>query len=170
MRGQAETARPCRGDAPRWQCRWRNGPYRRRAFDPGRAHLFLLRWHRTGESRNHAVIDDGITDCIKTSQRNAVPRPGILRNQEFFDFIVNDIVSPDFGRCFDMLTRLQLPQMNKFPNDRSVLILDNCAIHKSEYLREIIEAQGFSHTSLLVNLLICSRLCPSVSSAILAGF
>jgi hypothetical protein len=95
---------------------------------------------------------------------------GSVDGDEFFDFIVNDIVSPDFGRCFDMLTRLQLPQMNKFPNDRSVLILDNCAIHKSEYLREIIEAQGFFHTSLLVNLLICSRLCPSVSSTILAGF
>jgi transposase len=32
--------------------------------------------------------------------------------------------------------------MNAFPNDNSVLILDNCAIHKSAYLREMVEAQG----------------------------
>lgn len=34
--------------------------------------------------------------------------------------------------------------MNRFPNDRSVLIMDNCAIHKSDYLRELVEAQGLS--------------------------
>jgi len=32
--------------------------------------------------------------------------------------------------------------MNRYPQDRSVLILDNCAIHKSTYLREMVEAQG----------------------------
>ncbi|KAF8234700.1 hypothetical protein L208DRAFT_1547145 [Tricholoma matsutake] len=31
--------------------------------------------------------------------------------------------------------------MNPFPQDRSVLILDNCAIHKSELLHEVVEAQ-----------------------------
>jgi len=36
--------------------------------------------------------------------------------------------------------------MNPYPQDRSVLILDNCAIHKSEYLREMVEAQGLSDT------------------------
>ncbi|KAF8220664.1 hypothetical protein L208DRAFT_1066892, partial [Tricholoma matsutake] len=51
--------------------------------------------------------------------------PGSVDGDEFFDFIVNDI----------------LPQMNPFPQDRSVLILDNCAIHKSELLREVVEAQ-----------------------------
>ena len=32
--------------------------------------------------------------------------------------------------------------MNPYPGPQSVLILDNCKIHKSEILREIIEAQG----------------------------
>jgi transposase len=32
--------------------------------------------------------------------------------------------------------------MNPYPGDRSVLILDNCAIHKSRFLREAIEDQG----------------------------
>lgn len=34
--------------------------------------------------------------------------------------------------------------MNPYPQDRSVLILDNCSIHKSEALREVVEAQGES--------------------------
>lgn len=32
--------------------------------------------------------------------------------------------------------------MNPFPQDRSVLILDNCSIHKSEVLRELVEEKG----------------------------
>jgi transposase len=32
--------------------------------------------------------------------------------------------------------------MNPYPQNRSVLILDNCAIHKSAALREVVEAQG----------------------------
>lgn len=32
--------------------------------------------------------------------------------------------------------------MNPYPQDRSILILDNCAIHKSELLREVVEAQS----------------------------
>lgn len=29
--------------------------------------------------------------------------------------------------------------MNAFPRDKSVLVLDNCAIHKTNALREILE-------------------------------
>jgi transposase len=32
--------------------------------------------------------------------------------------------------------------MNPFPEDNSVLVLDNCAIHKSDALRAVVEAQG----------------------------
>ncbi|KAJ7798720.1 hypothetical protein B0H13DRAFT_2504465, partial [Mycena leptocephala] len=46
--------------------------------------------------------------------------PGSVDGDEFFEFI--------------------LPKMNAFPNDNSVLILDSCAIHKSAYLREMVEA------------------------------
>ncbi|KZS87565.1 hypothetical protein SISNIDRAFT_419389, partial [Sistotremastrum niveocremeum HHB9708] len=45
---------------------------------------------------------------------------------EFFDFIVHDVI----------------PLMNPYPGDRSVLILDNCAIHKSRLLREVVESFG----------------------------
>jgi hypothetical protein len=32
--------------------------------------------------------------------------------------------------------------MNPFPGERSVLVLDNCSIHKSEAIREIVEGWG----------------------------
>ena len=32
--------------------------------------------------------------------------------------------------------------MQPFPLDRSVLIMDNCAIHQSELLRELVESHG----------------------------
>jgi transposase len=36
--------------------------------------------------------------------------------------------------------------MNPYPQDRSILILDNCAVHKTNALREVVEA----HSCLLV--------------------
>lgn len=32
--------------------------------------------------------------------------------------------------------------MNPYPQDKSILILDNCAIHKTRALREIVEGSG----------------------------
>ncbi|THU77295.1 hypothetical protein K435DRAFT_620341, partial [Dendrothele bispora CBS 962.96] len=46
--------------------------------------------------------------------------PGSVDGDEFFDFIVAD-----------------LPTMNPFPGDRSVIVMDNCAIHKSKALKEV---------------------------------
>ena len=34
--------------------------------------------------------------------------------------------------------------MNPYPGDRSILVLDNCAIHKSQSLREVVEAHGMA--------------------------
>jgi hypothetical protein len=36
----------------------------------------------------------------------------------------------------------QLPRMNRYPQDKSIIVLDNCAIHKSEVLREVVNANG----------------------------
>ena len=36
----------------------------------------------------------------------------------------------------------QLPKMNPYPQDNSIIVLDNCAIHKSEVLREVVTANG----------------------------
>jgi len=39
--------------------------------------------------------------------------------------------------------------MNPYPQDRSILVLDNCSIHKSELLREVIEGQRKSYYIIL---------------------
>ncbi|KZS87010.1 hypothetical protein SISNIDRAFT_393689, partial [Sistotremastrum niveocremeum HHB9708] len=48
--------------------------------------------------------------------------PGSVDGAEFFDFVVGE-----------------LPKMNPYPGDHSVLILDNCAIHKGQDLQDIFE-------------------------------
>ncbi|KAF8798408.1 hypothetical protein BYT27DRAFT_7228453 [Phlegmacium glaucopus] len=51
---------------------------------------------------------------------------GSIDGEEFFDFIVNDLI----------------PCTNPYPESHSVFIMDNCATHKSDALREVIEAAG----------------------------
>lgn len=41
-----------------------------------------------------------------------------------------------------LLITFQLPRMNAWPGEQSVLIMDNCAIHKSRALRELVEGAG----------------------------
>ncbi|KAJ7096202.1 hypothetical protein C8R44DRAFT_835292 [Mycena epipterygia] len=53
---------------------------------------------------------------------------GSLDSFDFFDFIVEDVV----------------PEMGVFPDDRSVLVMDNCRIHHTETLQEVLNAQGMS--------------------------
>ncbi|KAH7918421.1 hypothetical protein BV22DRAFT_979142, partial [Leucogyrophana mollusca] len=48
---------------------------------------------------------------------------GAVNSIEFYDFVVNDV----------------LPKMNRYPNARSVLIMDNCSIHKSDALCQAVE-------------------------------
>ncbi|KIJ30392.1 hypothetical protein M422DRAFT_187257, partial [Sphaerobolus stellatus SS14] len=59
--------------------------------------------------------------------------------------IVRDSV--DSAEFFDFVVEELLPLMNPYPGDRSVLILDNCAIHKSQALRTMVEAHGNSYFS-----------------------
>jgi len=51
---------------------------------------------------------------------------GSVDGEEFFDFVVNDL----------------MPCTNPYPESHSVFIMDNCATHKSNALREVIEASG----------------------------
>ena len=32
--------------------------------------------------------------------------------------------------------------MNPYPQNKSIIVLDNCAIHKSDLLREVVEGSG----------------------------
>ncbi len=59
--------------------------------------------------------------------------------------------------------------MKPYPQDKSVLILDNCAIHKSDALHEVVEANR--EFFLKVNtFLTFDRLCAYVSSTLLTRF
>lgn len=37
--------------------------------------------------------------------------------------------------------------MNRFPGNQSVLLLDNCRIHKSEQLQKVFEEKGVSFST-----------------------
>lgn len=68
--------------------------------------------------------------------------PGSVDGEEFLNFIVDSVVRCMFYLFRFLLTLYQLPKMNRYPRDKSILVLDNCAIHKSRALREIVEAYG----------------------------
>ena len=43
------------------------------------------------------------------------------------------------GHCTTHTMALQMPMMNPFPRNKSIIVLDNCSIHKTNALREILE-------------------------------
>lgn len=43
---------------------------------------------------------------------------------------------------FSDLMASQLPQMNPWPGSASVLLMDNCAIHKSQILQDAVAEKG----------------------------
>lgn len=49
---------------------------------------------------------------------------------------------------------LQLPCMEPFPGPRSVMLIDNCSTHKSNAVRDAVEASGTLCTSCLLRLLL----------------
>ncbi|KAJ7742613.1 hypothetical protein B0H16DRAFT_1323322 [Mycena metata] len=51
---------------------------------------------------------------------------GSMDTYDFFDFIVEDV----------------LPQMKPFPDVQSVLVLDNCRIHHTDLLQEVLNENG----------------------------
>lgn len=40
--------------------------------------------------------------------------------------------------------------MNRYPDEQSVLVMDNCRIHHSEVLKEALNSAGVSHSTLLL--------------------
>jgi transposase len=70
--------------------------------------------------------------------------PGSVDGGAFFDFVVEDVVRQDFPTIRSTDRLFQLPQMQPYPSRRSILVMDNCNIHKSNALREAVEAAGKS--------------------------
>ncbi|KAG1901264.1 uncharacterized protein F5891DRAFT_950847 [Suillus fuscotomentosus] len=74
-------------------------------------------------------------DESSKDDRTVLPRyviEGSVDSAEFYDFVVND-----------------LPNMNPFPGPNSVIVLNNCSTHKSDALREAVEASGLLNATLL---------------------
>jgi hypothetical protein len=64
---------------------------------------------------------------------------------DFFDFIVEDVVSPTTVlHIYPNLHSftVQLPLMNPYPDSQSVLVLDNCRIHHTDLLKEVLNESG----------------------------
>ena len=60
--------------------------------------------------------------------------------------------------------------MNFFPQDRSGLMLDNCAVHKSAALCDVIEAKGQYNLLSTFVLTLIIRMHITFSSTLLTGF
>ena len=71
--------------------------------------------------------------------------PGSVVGTIFFDWVVSDLVRLMVPSVNVLVhCQIQLPKMNPYPGPNSVLIVDNCRTHKSEALREVVEAAGTS--------------------------
>lgn len=61
-------------------------------------------------------------------------------------YIGADVVEGSFHaeQFYRFIAEEVLPQMNAFPAERSVLVLDNCHIHHNDALVELLEGSGVS--------------------------
>jgi hypothetical protein len=67
-----------------------------------------------------------IQDWIALTYKAVHAVPGSVDGEEFLSFIVNDMVHCMFYLFGFVLTICQLLTMNPYPQDKSILILDNC--------------------------------------------
>ena len=79
-------------------------------------HHFLVRGTRI--SAVTAMCTEGVVDYHLTT--------GTVNSHSFFDFVRGQLV----------------PNMQPFPGDRSVLIMDNCSVHHSEEVKDLVRDAG----------------------------
>jgi len=73
--------------------------------------------------------------------------PGSLDSFAFFDFIVEDVVCRVMhSRKSNTHAFVQLPHMKPFPDEHSVLVMDNCRIHHTDTLQEVLNASRRPHS------------------------
>jgi hypothetical protein len=72
--------------------------------------------------------------------------PGSLNSFTFFDFIVDDMVCTiQYASLPDLLIQPWSPkllQMNPYPDNHSVIIMDNCQIHHTDTLQDVLNDSG----------------------------
>lgn len=61
---------------------------------------------------------------------------------EFFDFIVEDVVRTLCYLHIAFADSKKIPEMNPYPDVQSVLVLDNCRIHHTDLLQEVLNENG----------------------------
>lgn len=69
---------------------------------------------------------------------------GSFDAQEFYGFVLEDVVFLSYCNICLAFQDLfnQLPHMNPYPEERSVLVLDNCRIHHNQDLVDLVESAG----------------------------
>ncbi|KAJ7723041.1 hypothetical protein B0H16DRAFT_1334353 [Mycena metata] len=77
---------------------------------------------------------------------------GSMDAYDFFDFIIEDV----------------LPQMKPYPDTQSVLVLDNCRIHHTDLLQEVLNEHGTTVKALFHHVLHVCRRHDSLSPSVLA--
>jgi len=68
--------------------------------------------------------------------------PGSLESIDFLEFVQENVVCSRVKTPHQDANSFQLPQMNPYPDLRSVLVLDNCHIHHNKALVNMIRAAG----------------------------
>lgn len=98
---------------------------------------------------------------------------GSLDSFGFFDFIVEEVMSiVGHNQSLIGANHLQVLEMGVFPDDHSVLVMDNCRIHHTDTLQETLNDQGsFRDLDICpqLHLIFLSRHHALVSSPLLAG-
>jgi transposase len=92
---------------------------------------------------------------------------GSIDGAEYYDFVLKEVVSVSHTSYISS-NICQLPVANRFPGNRSILVMDNCSTHKSEALRLAVEAAGMCRLIQLMCVDPSCRLCPIVLTAIFA--
>lgn len=71
---------------------------------------------------------------------------GSVNKDRFISFVRDQLVSiaPPIhliGTCCSLVHPVQAPKLTPYPGPRSVVVMDNCAIHHDEEIREIVEGE-----------------------------
>lgn len=67
---------------------------------------------------------------------------GSVTKERFMNFLKNDLVCMPFNLLPLIYSlKTQAPQLNPYPGVRSVVVMDNCAIHHDEEVRAIVEGE-----------------------------
>ncbi|KAB5590974.1 hypothetical protein CTheo_5590 [Ceratobasidium theobromae] len=114
-----------------------------RAFRPSQL-VFVdeSSFNRRGTYRNRGYAISGDRACKKAFFARG-KRYSILPALSITGILATLIVQKSFNSAlFLEFLELCLASMNPFPDDNSVLIMDNCAIHNDPAIREMIEARG----------------------------